>query len=63
MSRDRIESCLKSGGLLCITAWCMESEGLECRNLFVERRWEGRKGSQKKSGECCDGACHAKAIR
>ena len=38
MSRERMVSCVKSGGLLCIAALCIEIEILESRNLFQERQ-------------------------
>ena len=48
MSRERMESCVKNGGLFCIAASCMDLRRLESRKSFEEIRWKGGEEGQKR---------------
>ena len=53
MSRDRMESSVKNGGLLCIVALCTETE---CPRPWGLLGGDGCKAVEillKKLGECC----------
>ena len=63
MSRERMESCLKKGGLLCIAASCIDIRLLESRKSFEKIRWKGgEEGQKRKSKDVWGSACHPEAM-